>query len=77
MVNKSARNWFEELPSPVKEQALFNLKRQRRNGKDSIGINSNPCAQFNSAWQAIRTSFVFSKTPEGEEYWNDLLKRIK
>jgi len=56
---KRISEWLEELPEPIRTKALDNFKEQ--NCKN---------IKVSSLLSAIAMGFVWSKTPEGSNYWN-------
>jgi hypothetical protein len=65
---KTAKEWFETLPSPVKEKALANLEAVGR-------LNSNH--KYESLHDTILCAFDWYSTPEGSKYWESIASASK
>lgn len=64
---KTIKEWLETLPEPYREQALNNSKEM------NITLNS----KVERLTSAISFSFIWSNSPEGFDYWWDLIKELK
>ena len=62
-MEKTIKEWFEELPEPYKTQVLTNCKI--------------PDEIVGSKLEAIAIGFLWSDTPEGEEYWHDVFLTLE
>lgn len=54
------KHWLNTLPDPYKEQALKNTSKSRLDKTTS------------SLSVALTQAFIWSETPEGINYWNDV-----
>jgi len=66
-MKKSAKEWFEHLPEPIRSQAVENWEDSRREEKHD---------KFNSLVEALDT-FPWAKTSQGFSYWNLINFRAK
>ena len=57
---KTVQEWFNELPSPIREKALANVAPERMGSRQS------------SMATAIMHAFTWSTTPEASTYWSVL-----
>lgn len=65
---KTVREWFEELPDGIREKAIFNGDNDEPNTMDSTEYKLS---------LAISGGFVWSRTPEGGEFWLDVVDKLK
>ena len=59
---KTAREWFEMFPEPYRTQALANLK-------DDPEL-------YRNAHRALDHNFDWEASPEGEDYWYELYRKL-
>lgn len=59
---KTNKEWLEELPEPIRSEALANLDTH---------IN------YLTLLDAIYSSFVWASTKEGHDYWAEIAKDIE
>lgn len=57
---KTIKEWLEELPEPHRSRALNNADKRDFN------------VEYNSMRKTILGSFVWSKSPEGLDYWREI-----
>lgn len=71
METKKVREWFEQtLPKEIAEKAIEN----------TITLNSNPKTLYDkeeSFRYSLATSFMWSETPEGHEYWSKIYDKYE
>jgi len=63
-MNKSIVNWYKELNSPEREQALANCDKSKLTN------------EVHALYQAINDGFTWSSTPEGSDYWSNLYYKV-
>jgi len=63
---KTAKEWFEQLPEPIRTQAIENTKHAQPYTGDNI---------FESLYSALFGGFNWDLTKQGEEYWNRIADR--
>jgi hypothetical protein len=63
---KTIREWLEELPEPHRTQAINNAEKY-----DMIDIS------VDSLIDAIGQGFIWRESPEGGNYWVDLIIKLK
>lgn len=61
---KTALGWFNEMPSPYREQAYANCPRYMLN------------LEHESAIDALFRAFTWSETKQGHKYWADFCKTL-
>jgi len=61
-MSKTAKEWFEQLPEPYRRQAIENCRAKGE--EDSLS-------------EAIFGGFVWTLTPQGDEYWRDVKLRAE
>lgn len=59
---KIAREWFNELPEPIRSKAIANISEELE-------------VKYPGLPGAIIGAFVWEDTPEGASYWGDVLDR--
>jgi len=59
-MEKITKQWLEELPSPIREEALFNLLVAAKDFRQT------------SMGSALSAGFNWSNTKEGHNYWNQI-----
>jgi hypothetical protein len=59
---KTILEWYEELPEPIRSQAIANY--------DPIYRDNN--SEANSLRNAIIDGFSWGRSTEGFDYWNDI-----
>ena len=64
---KTVRQWFELTGEPLKTKLLHNKERRKPRNQNS------PAA---SLYDAISFGFTWSGTPEGHEYWGNVIDLI-
>lgn len=62
-MNKTIREWYEELPEPYKTEALANCEKQ-----STLDWNTAD-ATCNKLSEAVAFGFLWQNTPENEDYW--------
>jgi len=62
---KTVRKWFDQLPSPVREQAFSNV------GDDKGILN----AHDTSLYRALAGAFTWGQTKEGHQYWEEIQRK--
>lgn len=60
---KTRRQWFDSLPEPYRKQCHENLPANRRNED----------YEFPDLYACLSSSFVFSQTPQGHDYWKNII----
>ena len=65
-MEKTIKEWYEELPEPYRTQAITNCETQSPKGYDIL----NSFSQCKS--RAIAQGFFWQTSPEGEEYWSEI-----
>lgn len=69
-MRKTVEEWLNELPEHIKEKALVNLCEAEDYNKDNIeDILEEP---EDSLWDAIAGSFIWTGTPEGNDFWKNV-----
>ena len=66
-VQRTAKDWFEELEEPYKSQAIRNALAFHPTSLDVKHVDLH---------FAIRNSFIWPLTPEGTKYWDDLIDKL-
>lgn len=70
---KSIKEWFNELPDDIREKAFKNTKAHAKYNKekkyDTLSYEQVLSLQSNTLNDALLGAFVFSITPEGQDYW--------
>jgi hypothetical protein len=61
-MEKTIREWFNELPEDIREKAIANTREDELDELDSSSRN------------AMLIAFLWSKSPEGHSYWSDISK---
>jgi hypothetical protein len=64
---------YQELPEDIRDKFKHNFKHYRLSDMDSLTEFLNE--EFNSMDDFIGCSFLFSTTPEGHKFWNNLRGR--
>lgn len=64
---KTTTEWFSTFEEPYQSQAISNYNRR----------NINYDLDQERASIALSSAFVFGGTPEGHEYWNEYLKKLR
>jgi hypothetical protein len=60
---KSLTSWYNELPEPIKSEAIENCKRN----PDTIVADS--------LYSAILVGFMWTTSKQGYQYWNNISKK--
>jgi hypothetical protein len=63
MTNKTALEWFKQLPEPYRTQAIQNSTR--------------PDAVYQSLARALIRNFNWASTPQKKFYWHDIYERAE
>jgi len=63
MTNKTALEWFKQLPEPYRTQAIQN----------SQGLNT----EYESPFDALRRNFNWASTPQGGIHWLQITNRAE
>jgi hypothetical protein len=63
MTNKTALEWFNQLPEPYRTQAIENSTR--------------PDAVYQSLARALIRNFNWASTPQKKFYWHDIYERAE
>lgn len=71
-MEKTIREWAEELPEEEKEQFLKNLQNHYKERSKGILNMIQP-----SLSDAIMSGFLWVKSPEGSNYWNVIHTRAE
>lgn len=64
-MKKTYREWFNELPPAIRDAAIKNT---------DIDLDEN---KSESMQYVIKSSFVWSSSPEGFAYWYDVYESVK
>lgn len=67
MVNKTPREWLQELDEPYRTQAINNCD-------DDWLDNTTDC---DTLFSAITNGFIWTDTPEGWDYWSELADQLE
>lgn len=60
---KTIRQHLETLPEPFRREALESLETRGNNKIETLD-------------DALKSAFTWVKTPQGHEYWSELVKKI-
>ena len=70
-MEKTIREWYEELPEPYRTKALANCEKQSPEGHEVLDSPSR------SKSTAIATGFLWQDTPEHEDYWKEVYDTLE
>ncbi len=68
--HKTRLQWFNNLPEDVRQKALVNFQNNYPDSDMRMRLLHKEEAKFE---ECIKASFVLSKTPEGENYWAQII----
>lgn len=66
--HRSIRKWLEQLPEPYRTQAIANTPVST--------LDREPHRSSRTLSGALFSAFVFHKTREGGDYWNELYQTL-
>lgn len=64
----TAPNWYLELPNDIQQKAITNFK--------NAGLLAYQEYKYSSLKDALKCGFVWEKTPEGFQFWQDVFNQL-
>lgn len=72
MKRRTIREWFEILPEEIRELAIENAMEYNKLHDEARGEAIIDVIKEDSLFEAITSSFVFSGTKQGHDYWSKI-----